>query len=750
MRSTVAMLVLSVLLLGNGVTRLRAEEPPAGSAEGTAAERDRPVVFTNDIMPILSRMGCNASSCHGAAAGQGGLTLSMFGADPQADYVAILKADEGRRVDPVQPAESLLLLKPTASIEHGGGERFAPDSAERQILLDWLAGGALYEDPAGRVLQAIEVTPGQRQLAKNEQAALNVEAVFSGDTSRNVTAEAVFSSLDESVATVDASGNVKAVGFGQTHIHVGYNRQFALAEITVPQPLEGEFPQAEPFNRVDELVLAKLRELGVPPSGSCSDEEFIRRVYIDVTGKLPPPEEVRKFLADDSPDKRARLIDRLLDSPGYADYWALKWGDLLKIKSEYPSNLWPNAVQAYHQWIRRSIATNKPYDQFVRELLVSAGSNFRDPPANYYRASEKRDAVGFAESTALVFMGVRMECARCHGHPSEPWTMDDNLGMGAFFAQIAFKDTREWKEEIVYLDADAVLHHPRTRQVVEPRLLDGTTVELPAGKDPRAVFSDWLLDPDNPYFARNIVNRVWFWLLGRGIVHEPDDMRPSNPPSNPELLDYLAEELVKHQYDLKSIYRLILNSATYQRSAKTVPGNAWDDRYFSHYRVRRLPAEVLSDALGTVTQRWDRFSSQIPEPYSNWPEGYRAVEMPDGSVSTPFLELFGRPPRDTSYECDRDNSPSMRQALYLVSSSTLESKITGSPRIRAWVQDKTPDEKVVEELFLLTVARFPKPEEKQTALQHLEENSADDGARTRAIQDLMWAALNTKEFLFNH
>ncbi|RMF87308.1 MAG: DUF1553 domain-containing protein, partial [Planctomycetota bacterium] len=559
-----------------------------------------------------------------------------------------------------------------------------------------------------------------------------------------------FESLDEAICRVDEKGTVTTIGYGETHIRVAYNRRFALARITVPRTLEGGFPQAKVNNRIDELVSAKLEELGIPPSEVCSDEVFIRRVTLDTLGRLPTPEETRAFLSDKSADKRSKLIDRLLASTEFADFAALKWGDLLRIKAEFPSNLWPNAVHAYYRWIRDSLAQNKPYDQFVRELLVSSGSNFRDPPANYYRAMEKRDPVAFAESTALVFMGVRLECARCHGHPNEPWTFDDDVAMGAFFSQVKFKSTKEWKEEIVYVDPRITYRHPVTRQTVVPRFLDGTTPDIPPNTDPRAVFADWLTSPENPYFAKNIVNRIWFWLFGRGIVHEPDDMHPTNPPSNAALLDYLAEELVKNDFDLKSIYRLILNSATYQQSSETVPGNEEDETYFSHYVPRRLAAEVLSDAIGDVTQRWDRFESRVPEPYSNWPLGYRATRMFDGSVNTPFLEMFGRPPRDTSYECDRDNNPSMRQAIYLVASSTMESKVAGSPRIQAWIRDKLPDEKIVDELFLLAFSRLPSEQEKATALEYLKQNGTSGSARTQAVQDLMWAALNSKEFLFQH
>jgi hypothetical protein len=515
----------------------------------------------------------------------------------------------------------------------------------------------------------------------------------------------------------------------------------------VPQHLNTPFPKAETFNKIDELVLDKLKELGIPPSGLASDQEFMRRVYLDVIGVLPTPKEVRDFQADANPRKRSQLIDRLLSRSEFADYWALKWGDLLRIKAEFPSNLWPNAVQTYHYWVRQAIADNMPYDQFARELLVSSGCNFRAPPANYYRAVKKRDPQGFAESTALVFMGARIGCASCHGHPTESWTLDDNLGMAAFFSQIKFKSTKEWKEEIVYVDPTQVFRDPRTRNVLTPKPLDSPAMPIAPGVDSREKFAEWLTSPKNPWFAKNISNRIWFWLLGRGIVHEPDDLRATNPPSNPALLDYLEKELVDHKYDQKHIFRLILNSATYQRSSTPIPTNQHDVMFGSHYVIKRLPAEVLSDALGQATQSWDTFASQIPEPYSRWPNGFHATQLADGSVGTPFLELFGRPPRDTAYESDRDCKTSMRQSLYMITSSEIENKVNHSPRIKQWMKDNTPNDVVVDELFLSTLSRLPTPDEKQKATEHL---GKDPKKREAALQDLLWALLNTKEFLFNH
>jgi hypothetical protein len=419
----------------------------------------------------------------------------------------------------------------------------------------------------------------------------------------------------------------------------------------------------------------------------------------------------------------------------------------LRIKSEYPSDLWPNAVQAYHHWIRDSLQRNIPIDRFARELLTSSGSNFRIGPANYYRAFLKRDPQDLAEATSLLFLGQRLSCARCHAHPVESWDRIDNLGMAAFFAKVGYKKTLEWKEEVVYFNPKGELRDPATGDLVKPTFLGGRSAALAATQDPRIAFADWLTDPNNPLFARAMVNRVWFWLMGRGIVHEPDDLRPTNPPANPELLDYLAKELVDHRYDLRHIYRLILNSRTYQFSSAGSQWNGFDQAHFSHYLIRRLAAEVLLDAIGQVTQTSETFSSRIPEPYTVLPEGERAVELSDGSIGTPFLELFGRPSRDSGYESDRDNRTSVVQALHLINSRHIQGRISSSPRLRQWAQSKLTDAEIIDEITLSAISRYPTAQERQTVVDYM---ARDPKARVQAMEDVVWAIFNTEEFLFNH
>lgn len=546
---------------------------------------------------------------------------------------------------------------------------------------------------------------------------------------------------------------------------------------TVNEPVpESLYALQAGHNRIDDLVFASLRGKGVPPSGICPDEVFVRRVFLDVIGTLPNSGEVRRFLDDSRPDKRARLIDTLLDRDEYAAYWGLKWGDLLRIKAEFPSNLWPNAVQTYDRWVRESVRLNKPYDQFVRELLTSSGSNFRSPPANFYRAFQGRTPRQIADNVALLFMGVRLD--------GSGFTEDQILAFSAFFAKIGYKGTDEWKEEIVFFNPDGILTNAVSGRPVIPRTLDGRVPRIAADEDPRSVFAEWLTAPDNPWFARCMVNRIWFWLLGRGLVHEPDDMRASNPPWSPELLDYLGRELVGHKFDLKHIYRLILNSSAYQASSLPNAWNSADEEGFSRYRPRRLDAEVLLDAINQITGTGEKYTSSIPEPFTFLPDDQRAIELADGSIEHPFLELFGRPSRNTSFESERSSLPSVFQAQHLLNSSHIQKKIERSRELKELASPSRkkpvpappprPDGKakgkaetqvvgglkkpfelksaadnpgLVDELYLRILSRFPTGQEAQVARDYLA-----DPKRSPAdsVCDLAWALINTTEFLVKH
>jgi hypothetical protein len=506
-----------------------------------------------------------------------------------------------------------------------------------------------------------------------------------------------------------------------------------LAWGTVVNPYERD-AAAIPQSRIDELVLGQLERLGIEPAHPCSDAVFVRRVYLDVIGTLPTTAEARAFLSDTDPNKRSVLIDRLLEREEYADYWAMKWSDLLRVKSEFPINLWPNAVQAYHRWIHTCLRENVPYDRFARELLTASGSNFRVPQVNFYRAVQSREPPALARAVALTFMGVR----------AENWPKDRLAGMAAFFAQVGYKSTDEWKEEIVFFDREKATASGVSTTAVFP---DGTSVQLSPEQDPREVFADWLIRPANPWFTRSIVNRVWSWLLGRGIIQEPDDIRPDNPPVNPELLVYLEQELVAAHYDLKHLYRLILNSRTYQQSFIPRTNRPEGDANFSHYPLRRLEAEVLIDALCQITGTAEQYSSPIPEPFTFIPEEERSIALADGSITSSFLETFGRSPRDTGLESERNNRTTAAQRLHLLNSSHIQRKIEQGPGLRALLQPGRRPQEVVTELYLTILSRFP-TEEELKVLQGFTRPGA--GNRRAAVVDLAWALINSPEFLYRH
>ncbi len=490
--------------------------------------------------------------------------------------------------------------------------------------------------------------------------------------------------------------------------------------MTAPFESAGDF---QPRGKLDELVLAGWRRAGVRPALPASDAVFLRRACLDVTGTLPTAEEAAKYLADPDPSKRSALIDRLLERPEFADYAAMKWCDLLRVKSEFPINLWPNAVQAYYRWIHTAMRDNLPYDRFARRLLVSNGSNFRAPEVNFYRAVESKEPQAIAQAVALTFMGTRQRFN----------------GMAEFFSQIAYKATSEWKEEIVFFDPN--------RKLTPAVYPDGKPARIAAGQDPRAVFADWLTAPANPWFARNVVNRIWCWLLGRGIVHEPDDFRPDNPPANPELLAYLERELVGAGYDLKHIYRLILNSGVYQLSSIGRDASLAASVQFTSYPVRRLDAEVLIDAICQVTGTTEDYYSQIPEPFTFLPDGQRSIAIPDASIGSAFLEMFGRPPRDTGLESERNNQPTAGQRLHLLNSSHIQLKIQQSEKIRGLVQATGKPREPVDRLYLAILSRYPTDDELKTVAAYFQKMQAN---RWAAVVDLAWALMNSTEFLCRH
>ena len=509
-----------------------------------------------------------------------------------------------------------------------------------------------------------------------------------------------------------------------TALHGGHVAVAAL------RPFESD-TWSVPVNSVDARVLAALRQKGIEPAHPCSDEVFVRRVHLDVVGTLPEPSEVREFLQDDRPDKRALLADDLLEREEFADYWTLKWCDLLRVKAEFPINLWPNGVQAYHRWIREAVKRNRPYDQFARDLLTSSGSNFRVPPVNFYRAVQSREPSALAEAVALTLMGARVAS----------WPEDRRDGMAAFFSRVAFKGTDEWKEVIVYCN-------PAQTAPFEAVLPDGSTARVRSGDDPRVVFADWLVNGGNPWFTRNIVNRVWAWLLGRGIIHEPDDIRPGNPPVNPELLSFLEAELVGAEYDLKHLFRLILNSRTYQQSPIARSGHPDAEAMFACYPVRRLAAEVLVDALDWLGGTRGGYESRIPEPFTWIPEEQRTIALADGSITSTFLQMFGRPPRDTGLESERSNDTTDAQRLFMLNSTDVYNRVANSIRLRRNAIRAGGDRvKMIRGTYLTLLSREPTPTELSNAGTYWESSGLGSD---QAATDLAWALINSMEFLYRH
>ncbi len=484
-------------------------------------------------------------------------------------------------------------------------------------------------------------------------------------------------------------------------------------------------------NQVDKLVFAKLDKLGIKPASVCSDSVFVRRVFLDVIGTLPTALEAKEFILSKDPNKRQALIDRLLERDEYADYWAMKWSDLLRVKAEFPINLWPNAAQSYHRWIRTSIKDNMPYDRFAREMLTASGSNFRVGQVNFYRAMQNKEPTGIAETVALTFMGTR----------ADQWPKERLAGLAAFFSQLGYKSTAEWKEEIIYYNPGS------TNGLMAGTLPDGKPVRFAPDRDPRELFADWLVNPKNPWFTSAIANRAWSWLLGRGIVHEPDDMRTDNPPSNPELLAYLERDLIASKYDLKQLFRVILNSKTYQLSSAATTTNTLADANFSHYILRRLDAEVLIDALCLITGTTEKYSSSIPEPFTFIPENLRSIALPDGSITSSFLEMYGRPSRDTGMELERNNRSTAAQRLHLLNSSHILNKIEEGKTLQYLIRSSKSPRETITGLYLVILSRFP-TEQELGIINRYSQSSSEKGHAV--LVDVSWALINSAEFLYRH
>jgi hypothetical protein len=701
----------------------------------TGAGQARRFNFENDVIPLFGRFGCNSSGCHGKAEGQNGFKLSVFGFDPAADYAALAKEGRGRRVLPAAPDASLLLAKMSGGVPHGGGVRIPRNSPEYQTIRDWIAAGLPFGSPDDPKVTAVRVEPSEQQLAMHGTQQLRVVARYSDGREADVTAHARFQSNNDGLASVSATGLVSAGEVpGEAAVMASYMNAVDVFRAVVPRAGRIEkWPDLPENNFIDGLVYRKLRKLNVLPSEVCDDADYLRRVYLDVIGTLPTADEARRFLGDKRSDKRARLVDELLGRPEYADYWALKWADLLRIDRQA---LGHKRAYEYYQWVRDSLAQNKPYDRFAREIVTAEGPLGEVGPASFYKAVTKP---GEAASTlSQVFLGVRMACAECHHHPFDRWSQADYYGMQAFFAPVAVRGGP--RDEVLLAAGPAEARNPRTGEMsVAHALAVAPPKELPKG-DPRPTLADWMTAPDNPYFGRNLANRMWAHFLGRGLVEPVDDVRATNPPTNPELLDALARAFVESKYDVKQLIRTITASRVYQLSSKPNTTNECDEQNASRALFKRLDAEVLLDMVCQTTG--------VPEKFRGVPAGARAIQLWDSKVPHYFLKLFGRPVRASACECERVHEPGVAQVLHFLNSPEIHTKLEDDAgTVARLVKEKADDAELTEELYLTFYSRFPTEKEKGVAVEYLKKHG---GKRREAAEDLAWSLMNSLEFVFNH
>jgi len=710
--------------------------------------------FVHDVEPLFTRLGCNQGSCHGKGAGQNGFRLSLRGYAPEMDHLWLTREYDGRRLDTTTPENSLLLLKALGKAPHEGGKLLSEGSREYRLLLDWIKAGApgpLKDEPA---VKRVSAEPGRCALKPGQEQQLTVFAEYADGRKRDVTWLARFDSNDAGVAAVDARGTVRMKRSGETAVRAGFLGQVAVVIVTAPfeQKVNPEAFRGR-NNFIDDHVFAKLSALNIEPSGLCDDAEFCRRAFLDAIGTLPTPEEARTFLADKRADKRARLIDALLERPEFLDTWALFLGDLLQNRKERDHDVrGAKGVRSFHDFLRKQVAANRPWDELARDVLTVRGPSDANPAVGYYIVTVgehgEPDRSEVVASVAQSFLGTRVGCAQCHNHPLEKYTQDDYYHFAAFFSRVKLerRDPKQGPTTLFVGTRDpnqakqpVGVSQPRTGQFMKPQPLDRSAVDVKPGDDPRVTLAAWITDPKNEYFSGAMVNRVWRHYLGVGLVEPVDDLRASNPPSNPELWAALNEEFVGHKFDMKHLMRVILNSRTYQLTSATRPGNATDTRFYSHYFARRLPAEVLLDAISQGTG--------VPDNFAGYPAGMRALQLPDPTLKSYFLTLFGRSERVTACACERSGEVTMPQLLHLQNGDDVAQKLrSGDGRLAALLKEKKTDAQLTEELFLATLSRPPSAKETEAVTKAL----GDGGARDEVFRDLFWALLNSKEFTFNH
>ena len=712
---------------------------------------DGKISFVNDIVPVLTKAGCNAGACHAkAGGGQNGFQLSLLGFESAEDFEHLVMEGRGRRISLTNPSQSLLLLKASGEIAHGGGKRLPKSSQGYALMLNWIRQGMPMDLPSGPKLVGVDLEPKKVSFRPKQEQQLKAMARYSDGTVRDVTSQALYFSNDNAMAQVSEGGLVKALDItGKVAVMVRYQGVVTVFNALIPlgAPIE-QFPVAKNF--VDEAVFANLKLLGIPPSEVCDDATFVRRVSLDISGRLPSEEETKAFLANKSAGKRGQWIEELLRSPDYADFFAGKWTAVLKNRRDDASDIVSNF--AFHAWVRDSLLANKPYDQFVRELLAATGTVVGNPPVAWYkRVKEPKDQI---EDVAQLFLGVRMQCAQCHHHPFERWSQDDYYSLAAFFSQVGRKPSGTRGEDLIFHKRGmAAAKNIKSGLSLKPAALGDQVAAIAADEDPRLRLADWLRSPKNPFFAKALVNRYWKHFFQRGLIEPEDDIRESNPASNPELLAALEKRFIESGFDLKDLVRVITTSNAYQLSALPNKHNVADRQNYSRYYPRRLPAEVMLDAV-------DKLAGTQTD-FSNLPSGTRAVALPDNSYNNnPFLRVFGRPEGESVCECERIQSSSLAQSLFMINANDIRQKLANQSTGRAQrlANDKRPAKEKIEELYFAAFGRQPRPDELQTALNYLTEKRINaqgkpvDAGRAafENYQDLIWALMNSKEFLFNH
>ena len=698
-----------------------------------------PVNFENEIVPIFTRLGCNAGGCHGKADGQNGFKLSLLGFYPDEDYEYLVHENRGRRIFPAEPEFSLLLMKPANILPHGGGKRLEPGSYEWDLIARWIGQGMPQGSESDPALERIEVLPQVRELNIAGTQQLAVIAHYSDGSARDVTRLATYESNQPEMASADSTGRVTVEDTpGEAALMVRFQGEVGVFRAVIPQGLPvANLPPEKTL--VDKHVGARLKQLGIPPSAVCDDATFIRRVTIDLTGKLPTYEETKAFLADNNPNKRDQLIDKLIDSPGYADYFANKWAQVLRNKRRNNNDM--IYTYRFHAWIRQAMRSNMPYDQFVRSILTATGDAETHPPVAWFR--EVSSSTQQMEDTAQLFLGMRLGCAKCHHHPFERWSQQDYYGFEAFFTQVGLKNSpfnpQTNLPDVVYLKGNVPgSQNPRTNQPVKPTGLGGEPLDIPAWEDARHSLVDWMAAPENPYFAKALVNRYWKHFFGRGIVDPEDDLRVTNPPSNPELLDALAQHFIEHKFDLKDLVRTICKSSTYQLSSEPTAHNAGDTQSFSRFYPRRLTAEVLYDSINQV--------AGVPAGFGGMPQGTTAVQLPDNGFNNYFLQVFGKPEAESACECERSPEANLAQSLHLLNSSDVQGRLQNGAGLAALLagQPDRPDAEKADEVYLRAFSRLPSDAERKLVTDHI----ARANNKQQAWEDVLWAVFNAKEFQF--